>query len=922
MESSLLTTSPQYRARLRAQLLASFDAGEFKVLCADIGVNYDTVPGEEIESRAHGLITKLVRRGELVRLTDYCARLRPHLNWQEQTEEREQANSLAVLDEIETPPPPKPDQPPQTAIFTGREAELAQYASHLVETHMAIICGFAGVGKTALAAALARRASTPEKTFWHSFHADEGMDVILWKLAAFLAWQGQAELWRTLNNARQTGGQVQPPQVLLDYLMPRLSGQGFVLCLDDYHLVADDPLVQQVVQRLRGLLGAGELSLIITSREMPEFAESALVTPLRGFNVADTQALLAQRGLSLSAALVAELHTRTEGNAQFLTLAINALQRTTSPERFILRLAEATDIERYFLREIDRDLSDDERAAMGAVAILLGYPGTRDALDAVLDGGLARRTLNELSERFLLVMSEGATGKEFAQHAIVQAFYYDQLSKRERQTLHLRAGEFYGREEVDALKAALHFERAGDGVRAASWATTHLSALINQGQAHTVQKLLERLKVQPLDGPNQALVNEAHGDIQFLFGEFDAALSDYAVAERMNNDDGLAQARLQRKQGEVLYRQSAFEESLAAFMHGRALLAERPDAVQETGQLAVGYGSTLLALGRYDEALAEAWRGLVQLPETQLQPDIEANLCDLIGKVAFYKGDFGESLVQFQTALTLRQGIADLRGVIKSYSNVAVVYGQQNRYEEAMRANESALEIAERIGDTVALGMLYNNIASDFAESGEYDKAIDFHQRSLSLSEKANDRSGVSTAHQNLGQIYRLTKLFDQSVLHLTQAVELAKRIGAEDLILTTTTMLAETHLAQGRIDESLAECTDALRRSDMISNMSFRPTCLDLLGRIYSSMKRWSEARQCFAEAIKLQQDQETAEDLVNTYLHWSQLERLAGESNRAQELCDKATDKAIECKSESLRKQIDELCFSSAADTAKEPT
>ena len=100
MESSLFTTSPQYRARLRTQLVASFDANELKTLCADIGVNYDTVPGEELESRAHGLITKLVRRGELVRLTDYCARLRPHLNWQERPEEREQANSLVGLDDI------------------------------------------------------------------------------------------------------------------------------------------------------------------------------------------------------------------------------------------------------------------------------------------------------------------------------------------------------------------------------------------------------------------------------------------------------------------------------------------------------------------------------------------------------------------------------------------------------------------------------------------------------------------------------------------------------------------------------------------------------------------------------------------------------------------------------------------------------
>jgi len=72
-----------------------------------------------------------------------------------------------------------------------------------------------GVGKTALAAELARRHKRLNQTFWHSFHANEGVSVLIWKLAGFLAWHGQRELWN--NVARfNADGQPSPSRCGLD----------------------------------------------------------------------------------------------------------------------------------------------------------------------------------------------------------------------------------------------------------------------------------------------------------------------------------------------------------------------------------------------------------------------------------------------------------------------------------------------------------------------------------------------------------------------------------------------------------------------------------------------------------------------------------------------------------------------------------
>ena len=149
--------------------------------------------------------------------------------------------------------------------------------------------------------------------------------------------------------------------------------------------------------------------------------------------------LLGSRGVALSPALVAELHGRTDGNAELVTLAVEALRRAAHPERVIERLIEEEDVAGFLLREVDKQLRPEEKTIMSGVAVLLGHPGTRDAIEATLDTGGVRRALHYLSNRYLLLELEGRRDREYTQHAILRAFYYDLLGRRDRQAMHRRA---------------------------------------------------------------------------------------------------------------------------------------------------------------------------------------------------------------------------------------------------------------------------------------------------------------------------------------------------------------------------------------------------------------------------------------------------------------------------------------------------
>src|SRR5262249_14552155 len=110
---------------------------------------------------------------------------------------------LISSDALPDLPLPELEHLPAIADFIGRTAELDYFAEKLSSAHLAVIVGLPGIGKTALAAELARRTAAPDRIFWHSFHEHEGIDAIIWKLAGFLARQGQGELLRLLHSSRR-----------------------------------------------------------------------------------------------------------------------------------------------------------------------------------------------------------------------------------------------------------------------------------------------------------------------------------------------------------------------------------------------------------------------------------------------------------------------------------------------------------------------------------------------------------------------------------------------------------------------------------------------------------------------------------------------------------------------------------------------
>jgi tetratricopeptide (TPR) repeat protein len=816
-------------------------------------------------------------------------RVRNGLLWAEAAPARSAAN---------TPPPPSPERPPEGHGFIGRASELAVYQARLAAQHITVITGMPGVGKTSLAAMLARAIAPSDAIFWHSFNSGEGIDTLVWALAGFLAHNGQAELWGMLQGARQSGGQPPPTNVLFDYLLEMLRGRGYVLCLDDFSFVDQDVQLEQFVERLRPELHAGGIRLIMTSRRVPEFLEEPAIAELAGLSAADVSRLLDARGVGLSDTLRAELHTQTGGNAQLLTLASDALGRAPDPARVIARLTEADNIERYLLKEVDAGLSGDERQVMQAVAVLLDYGGTRGAIEVLLDGSSVRRTLRALTDRYLLITHEGPYGKEHRLHALVQSFYYGDLGRRERVAMHQRAGAYYQADERDPLRAAIHYDRAGDAARAADLATADIWALINAGQARALCRFLERfIARQPEPDTARQLDPERWAAVLVAIGNVYEHLGDRQLAHQMLQEaderlaslpDTLVMRRLKARvclgMGASL-RYEAPQLALEWLRRGLDSLGQG-ELQQEAAALEIITGSAQMRIGAYQAAIEAVHRGLALLPASPSQ--LHAEGLNVLGITYGWKGDIEQRDRYTAEALDVCRQLHDSVRIISILSNLAVDKYVAGEWAQAIADSREALSLAEQIGNQSQQIMLEQNLGIMLVNTGDDMAALGYLTECL-----ARARANQFVEYE----IGCLTGLADLHLRRNEAETALPLLAEAERLIVSTDIKYrlselhrfwTQAHLAQGRTAPALDAAERALQQAREMDEPFEEGLSLRIHGQARGAAGQRDAALTAFERSLELLADDPY--EAARTQVQLAAALRERGGAERARELFGEA--------------------------------
>jgi tetratricopeptide (TPR) repeat protein len=689
---------------------------------------------------------------------------------------------------------PEPDQPPNVSGFTGREAELAYFEEKLENTHLAVITGMPGVGKTALGVRLAQRVAADSKPiFWHTLREGEDVRALIYEIANFLAYHRPQEdgwIWAEIVNQNLAS---LPAESIFNYILGILPGRSYIFCFDNFQFVDRDPLLNLLLGQLRDKLPGLEIRIIVISQRVPEFALRAETQALKGLSLAETRGLVAARGLQLADQTVQDLHARTGGNAMFLTLVLAALRQGQDPRQLVAHLENSPDIRRYLRLAMESLLSENEKQVMRALAVLGDHPGSRDAIEHILDQYDLRTTLDDLNDKHLLISIWGGAHQVYLQHSTVRDYFYSLIGRREKRALHLRAGAFY-EDEGEILEAALHFEKARDPGRAVAMLSAQIGLLINRGKAHALSLRLDQLAAnsRELSRQQQIALQQARGEVHEFVGDYEKSRSAYQTALNSGPDDA-GRADLLRRVGATYESQGDHSRALAYYLES----LERSQTLADEILLARAHYAVGKARYRLHQPMEARQRFEASEAISRRLGDglLRARINLGLGLLAAGEGSPQEALRRFEQARETFHLLGERRQEARAIGNLGLVYQDLGERQNALAQYLAAGEIFDRLGDMDGLMIALSNIGQIYYQIGN-----DGRQESMDLESNENFELAIDY-YERLAQNARKTQNRPWQVMALTGLAEIFHDLGriADGMAIAQEALAIAADLEPGR---------------------------------------------------------------------------------------------------------------------------
>ena len=645
----------------------------------------------------------------------------------------EQVASQAPVDPPSGLPSSNVVRPPQA--LCGRQFELAQLSSCLVDWPLTTLLGLGGVGKTRLAveAALAYRAQGGSAWL---VGLSGATDLVTLCTAVAAAMGGRVDGEAPLASAGKAIASAGRPLVVLDH------AQG---------------VAEHLAETITSWAGAApEARFLITTRRHLGLPGELLIelgplTSEAAVALFEQQAQRVKPVFTVDADnrdAVVELVARLDHLPLAIELAASRL-RLLPPARLLERLGPRLGLLRRGATPSRLDtmlqwswdqLPDWGRAALAACTVFRrGF--TLEAADAVLGPILSgvhgapwpMDVIQVLVDHCLVRVSEPLSGVErFLLPVTVRAFAAEQRIDDDAAIRHARFYSALG--QTDRMK---HLTGRGGRLR------TRLLALERANLRAGARTALARSEPEVAAGCTLAWAWLAR-----THGPYDVSLLQQVLLQ-----DGLSTettARLYRSLGLLRRLSGRLEDALGAYGEAAHRFAALGDDRRE-GLARGNMADVLSSLGR-DAQSADAYgRALALLTGRHRASEavIGGNLANLLRRM----GDLTGAERAYRNALTISRQLGDQRAVGMTQANLASLLMDQGRLDQAEAAYAEALTTAEALDDSRTEGLLRGNLGLLRRAQGDDERATSEFEAAIALARQVGHRANECLACGNLGDL-------------------------------------------------------------------------------------------------------------------------------------------------------------------------
>ncbi len=296
------------------------------------------------------------------------------------------------------------------------------------------------------------------------------------------------------------------------------------------------------------------------------------------------------------------------------------------------------------------------------------------------------------------------------------------------------------------------------------------------------------------------------------------------------------------------------KETIAAHLREvRALIDQTPDP-EEKAALFLDLSQWLTR--RYAPALGAevALTGIELLPAGPSA--LRARLEHELGYALRRDHNLSDALTHYDRALAIRRETGDRSGEGATLNNIAQIYHDWGRYDEALHGLEQSLVIRREIGDRAGEGPTLNNIAAVYHAWGRNDEALPVLEESLVICREIGDRVGEGITLNNIAQIYQAWGRYDEALPVLEHSLTICREIGDRAGEGTTLNNIAQIYWTWGRYDEALRGLEQSLALWREIGDRAGEGATLNNIAQIYQAWGRNDEALQAMEQSLSIRRE------------------------------------------------------------------
>jgi uncharacterized protein HemY/transcriptional regulator with XRE-family HTH domain len=747
-------------------------------------------------------------------------------------------HGLALFDvPVDLRDPAIPASPLKEDALVGRTNEFHLLKQHiLTHTGSLALYGLPGVGKTALAIALAH-----DRNIAAHFH-----DGILWaglgrepdRFHLLSRWGSLLGL----SAAEMTTAKTRNLDALAEMLRDAIGSRRILLVLDD---------AWEITTALDFKVGGSQCVHLVTTRFPPvalHFADKFAFS-LRELNEQDSITLLQQLAPSVMTDEFGEVHEliRAVGGLPLaLTLMGKYLQvqahdhqprrlhkalerlrcidtrlRLTIPQSPVDHhpsLPSHTPLSLQAVIEIsEQQLDPQARERFRTLSVFPARPNSFSEAAAMTICGLSEADLDQFTDAGLL---ESHSPGRYTLHQTIADYarqHCAHKSVEEQMVLFFVALIKDNQQDYDLLE-----QEYTNILTAFEVATrTEMAVALQQG----VNQLAPFLIARGLYTPGMEYLNRAKH-----------------AAELTGSDEELVRSwfylgRIVHFRGDLPLAEHHYREGLV-----RARRLENKELIC---QLLDRLGEVVFDRGDWRSADRYLQEGL-KLAQALGQKSIMAHILRILGEIAGdYHGDTERASACSFQGLELARQVNDWQTMAELLQNLGVKAEWNGDYAQANEYYQEGMTCALRIHNVPRISALLMNMGMLAFRQKFYTQAETYYQESLKLARKVENRMRESSVLQNLGMLAGARKQWKQAEAYLQESLKIATSSGKDWLRNETLNEIGELYLKQQRIDEAEAVFQEVLSKVRQMET-KYLEACTQY------GLARVEAARQNFAEAYR----------------------------------------------------------------------